>query len=302
MRALVISGGGSKGAFAGGISEYLLRDCKREYDIFVGTSTGSLLVPLLSIGEIDKLKSIYTSVNQKDVFSISPFIIKKRKGEFEMRMNHFNILKMFLKGKKTFGESKNLKKLICEIITPNDFEKMKQNRSEVVVTVSNMSLNQVEYKRLKEYSYEDYCDWIWASANMVPFMSLLEKDGFDYADGGLGNIVPIAEAIRRGACEVDVIVLKTQKPNFKKKAIKNAFELTTRVFDFMMNQIIADDIVIGKLQSKSSQVNLNFYHPPELLTKNALIFDPVMMKRWWQMGYEFGRDNSPFCRLIEIKK
>jgi predicted patatin/cPLA2 family phospholipase len=27
MKALVISGGGSKGAFAGGIAEYLIRDC-----------------------------------------------------------------------------------------------------------------------------------------------------------------------------------------------------------------------------------------------------------------------------------
>lgn len=300
MRALVISGGGSKGAFAGGISEFLLRDCKKNYDIFVGTSTGSLLVPLLSIGEIDKLKSIYTSVKQNDIFSINPFIIKKRKGEFEMKINHFNILKMFLKGEKTFGESKNLKKLICEIITPDDFEKMKQNQAEVVVTVSNMSLKQVEYKCLKNYSYEDYCDWIWASANMIPFMSLLEKDGYDYADGGLGNIVPISEAINRGACEVDVIVLKTENPNFKKTTIKNALELTTRAFDFMMNQIIVDDIIIGKLQSKSSQVNLNFYHPPELLTKNALIFDPQLMKHWWQMGYEFAKNNSPSCRMIPI--
>jgi len=32
MRALVISGGGSKGAFAGGIAEFLIRDCGQEYD------------------------------------------------------------------------------------------------------------------------------------------------------------------------------------------------------------------------------------------------------------------------------
>jgi len=68
MRALVISGGGSKGAFAGGIAEYLITVCKNDYDLFVGTSTGSLLIPLLSIGEISKLKEVYTSVNQKFYF------------------------------------------------------------------------------------------------------------------------------------------------------------------------------------------------------------------------------------------
>jgi len=85
MRALVISGGGSKGAFAGGIAEFLLNDCGHKYDMFLGTSAGSLLIPLLSIGEIDKLKQIYTSVTQNDIFSINPFIIKKKGGNLMLR-------------------------------------------------------------------------------------------------------------------------------------------------------------------------------------------------------------------------
>ena len=36
-KALVISGGGSKGAFAGGIAEYLLKEKNNTYDIFLGT-------------------------------------------------------------------------------------------------------------------------------------------------------------------------------------------------------------------------------------------------------------------------
>ena len=61
MKALVISGGGSKGAFAGGLAEFLITVCKKEYKIFIGSSTGSLLVPLLAIGEIPKLKSVFTT-------------------------------------------------------------------------------------------------------------------------------------------------------------------------------------------------------------------------------------------------
>jgi len=47
VRALVISGGGSKGAFAGGVAQYLMEGRGRDYDMFLGTSTGSLLVPHL---------------------------------------------------------------------------------------------------------------------------------------------------------------------------------------------------------------------------------------------------------------
>jgi len=162
-----------------------------------------------------------------------------------------------------------------------------------------MSCNRVEYKRLKDFDYHDFCNWVWASANMVPFMSLLEKDGFEYADGGMGNIVPIAEAINLGATIIDVIVLKTEKPGLKKRPVKNAFELTTRTFDFMLNQIIVDDLLIGNLISKHNKIHLNFYHPPEMLTKNSLIFEPGLMKLWWQQGYEYAQNNSPFCKCIE---
>ena len=55
MRALVISGGGSKGAFAGGVAQYLMQNEQRNYDMFLGTSTGSLLLPQLAVNDIPKL-------------------------------------------------------------------------------------------------------------------------------------------------------------------------------------------------------------------------------------------------------
>ena len=51
MRALVISGGESKRAFAEGITHYLLEEEKQSYDLFLGTSTGSLLISHLALGK-----------------------------------------------------------------------------------------------------------------------------------------------------------------------------------------------------------------------------------------------------------
>ena len=56
MRALVISGGGSKGAFAGGVAEYLMQELGHRYDLFLGTSTGSLLISHLALKKISKIK------------------------------------------------------------------------------------------------------------------------------------------------------------------------------------------------------------------------------------------------------
>ncbi len=299
MRALVISGGGSKGAFAGGIAEYLIREEGRRYGLFVGASTGSLLIPLLSIGEITKIKEIYTSVTQSDIFSNCPFIIRRDKEGFRTSINHLGIVGMFIKGAKTFGDSTNLRTLIKRILTEKDFHRIKSHFVDVVVTVSNFTTNKVEYKAAKDGSYEDFVDWMWASSNFIPFMSLLEKNGHEYGDGGFADLIPISEAINRGATEIDVIVLKTEKPRTNHKKVRNALELTTRVFDFMLDQIASDDIAIGKLAGAEKKVSLNFYHPPELLTENSLVFDPVMMKRWWQEGLEFGRDYQPTCKLVE---
>src|SRR6185369_15651355 len=104
MKALVISGGGSKGAFAGGLADYLISVCKNDYKIFIGSSTGSLLLPLLSIGEIAKLKTVFTTVTQDDIFNNCPFVLKKTGGVYKTKINHLGILQMFLEGKKSFGE------------------------------------------------------------------------------------------------------------------------------------------------------------------------------------------------------
>lgn len=297
MRALVISGGGSKGAFAGGLAEYLITVCRHDYKIFIGSSTGSLLAPLLSIGEIERLKSVFTSVRQNDIFNNCPFLLKRKNDVYRTRINHPGILKMFMKGKKTFGESENLRKLIFRTVTVSDFERMKQK--EVIVTVSNLNTMRVEYKEAKDCTYTDFCEWIWASACLVPFMSLVKKDGFEYADGGMGNIVPIYQAIQKGATDLDIIVLK-RLDNIRKTPVRNALDLTSRVFSFMLNQIVTDDLIIGRLESQNKNIRLNFYYPEQELTTNSLIFDPVQMKEWWRYGYQTGEKNKPECRILNI--
>ncbi len=97
MNALVISGGGSKGAFAGGVAEYLIGHTKKEYDLFVGTSTGSLLIPFLARGEIERIKKLYTTIEQSDIFTVCPFKIRKKNGKVKVGINHFGIIKQFIR-------------------------------------------------------------------------------------------------------------------------------------------------------------------------------------------------------------
>ena len=289
MKALVISGGGSKGAFAGGVAQYLIEDLKREYQIFIGTSTGSLLVSHLALNKIEKIKSVYTNVNNNSIFSVCPFIVKQKHGADNIAINHINVLINFLRGSKTFGESHNLKRLIRQNLTETDFKALKNTSKDIVVTVSNLSLNQVEYKSIQDYEYDEFIEWIWISCNYTPFMSLVKKNGCEYADGGLGNMVPIEEAINRGATEVDAIILQTEVSHYNRMPSRNPFSLMTNMFTFMLDRIESQNIKIGKHVANHNNAIINFYYTPTILTTNSLIFNKAKMAKWWQSGYDFAR-------------
>ncbi|MCF4101226.1 patatin-like phospholipase family protein [Gillisia sp. M10.2A] len=299
MRALVISGGGSKGAFAGGVAQYLQEAQGNEYDLYLGTSTGSLLISHLALNKTQKIKEVYTSVNQHSIFSNRPFDIKRKHGHDQITINHLKVLRNFLRGKKTFGESLHLKRLIKETITKEEFEELKAGPKDIVVTVSNLSLNEVEYKSIKDYNYEDFCEWIWISCNYTPFMSLVLKNGCEYADGGLGSMVPIEEAIKRGATEIDAIILQTEVTYFNRMPSKNVFSLITNLFSFMLDRIETQNIRIGKFAAANKDVIINFYYTPTVLTTNSLIFDKVKMEKWWESGYSFAKYKNEELNQIE---
>lgn len=292
MKALVISGGGSKGAFAGGVAEYLIKEVKRDYQLYLGSSTGSLLIPQLALGNIDKVKHIYTNVNQSDIFSLNPFVTKREGDRTYVTINFLNTVIQFIKKKRTFGESKNLRKTIVKNFSKRDFENARCCDKDIVVTVSNLSKNKVEYKSIQDFSYQDFIDWIWISCNMVPFMSIVTKDGFEYADGGFGSSVPIKEAVWRGATEIDAIILEAENMEQNKVLGKNPFSLMMNLFGFMLDQVEKNDIVAGKLAAVQRNVKLNLYYTPSQLTENSLIFNKKLMAEWWKDGYHYAKTKN----------
>ncbi|ADV51015.1 patatin-like phospholipase family protein [Cellulophaga sp. E16_2] len=290
MKALVISGGGSKGAFAGGVAQYLMEIKKKEYDLFLGTSTGSLLIPQLSLNNVGKLYDIYTNVNQLSIFSLNPFIVKKKDGREFVTINYFTTFLQFLKRKRTFGESGALRRTIKKNFSLEEFNQIKNSNKKVIVTVSNLSKNRVEYKELSEFSYEEFCDWIWISCNYIPFMSLVKRDGYEYGDGGLGCVVPIREAIRRGATEVDAIILESENLNQNKVLGKNPFSLMLSIYGFVLDQIEYHDVSEGVLAAKHNGVKLNLYYTPTRLTENSLVFNKKLMREWWLQGFSYAEE------------
>tara|TARA_R110002049_G_scaffold309289_2_gene520234 strand:- start:6510 stop:7424 length:915 start_codon:yes stop_codon:yes gene_type:complete len=301
MRALVISGGGSKGAYAGGVAEYLIKEKGHQYDLFVGTSTGSLLVPHIAAGKIDKIYDVFTDVKQSNIFSVNPFNLRKKGDREFVSINFLNSLWQFMKMKRTFGESKALKRYLKKNFTEEEYNLIRTTKEDVVVTVSNLSKNRVEYKSIKDFSYDEFCEWIWISCNYIPFMSLVEVDGFEYADGAFGCVVPIREAIQRGATEIDAVVLESENMEYMKVLGKNPFSLMLNLFGHLLDQVERSDVLIGKLAAKNKDVKLNLYYTPSKLTENSLIFNKKLMVSWWKQGYDYAERKHKEAMSNELR-
>lgn len=67
-KALILSGGGAKGAFSIGALKVLKESRGTlDFDIISGTSTGSLIAALLAAGRLDLLEEIYLNVDNTDI-------------------------------------------------------------------------------------------------------------------------------------------------------------------------------------------------------------------------------------------
>ena len=157
LHAVVISGGGAFGAWGVGVAQGLSEgENPRNYTLGVGTSTGSLMGPLVLLGDFPTLINAYTSVTQKDIFDVNPF---KKNG----KLKSFNFVKRAIGGKSTVGETNNLRATIEKFFTQADFEKMKAQNKEFVATTVSMTTGKTHHKSTADHDYQNMVDWMFLS-------------------------------------------------------------------------------------------------------------------------------------------
>jgi len=308
MKALVLSGGGSKGAYVGGMLEYMKMEMGKEYELYLGTSTGSLLQTLASVNDFESLKEGYTTMGLDDIYKISPL---KKNGKF----NLWSIFRMIVFRKEpTFGDSSNLKDLIYRFFPQEKYNQSLAEGKNIVTCVTNLSRARSEYYSsvaLGEEGYDKFVDWTWISGNAVPFTSLVRRGVEDdyYADGGFMEHVPIRKAIEMGATEIDVISTKTENYSGDVDVDfgNNPLELIERMFDVFLRENADRDIEAAKNIAKENDVTVNIYFLPKSLTDNTMFFDEKQMRGWWDEGYNYikkldeQKDLKKACKVIKMR-
>lgn len=285
-KALVISGGGARGAWGVGVAEGISK--KNNYDLVVGTSTGSLMGPLVLLRDFKRLRKAYTSVIQDSIFNVNPF-------NSDGSICYWRFAYRLLTGAKTLGETQNLLKLIKKFFKEEDYKSIREKGYNYGAAVTSLTSNTVKVESIRDNSYEDMKEWMWASANEPVFMTTVQKNGEAWVDGGLKDYLPIAYAIDQGAGQIDVIIHNgLQFAPTKWKQTGGIMDLLLRTITIFKADVGEDDVAIAKLMAtvkdkvkKEVTLNLYFMSPDQVnMIPNELIFNKAIMTKLLKEGYE----------------
>jgi NTE family protein len=186
-RAIVMSGGGSKGAFQVGAADYLIKDLKLTFDVVAGVSTGAVNAAALAqakdhaelVQQVDLLKRVYDSIrSNRDVYSDR--FLGLFGGTFGSVLNGL-----------TRGHAYDpapFRKLIRDHVDPQRIA-----RSGRAWRVGAVDLESGQYKAFDEKSGRVH-EATLASASMPVFFPPVRFDNGVWVDGGVRNVTPLKEA------------------------------------------------------------------------------------------------------------
>jgi predicted acylesterase/phospholipase RssA len=305
-RALVLSGGGAKGAFTAGAVKYLMVELGLHFDLVVGTSTGALIAPLVATRDVANLIHFYENVEDRDILKDRPDLLA------------------FLFS-DALNDSKPLERLIHTFFgNRRRYERLIRSSTEIFVTVVNMQTGEIEYGNQHRDSKPVLLKKILASA-CVPVMMPPVKIGTDqYVDGGVKEIAPLSKAIDEGATHIVSVILSPDALHREpvRKEFTGSMEILKRTLALLTDEIVDNDLKIATVYSEAIRylnqikahakkelgltgpqmrklfrglenpfegkriVGITTIRPDEELMESSLSFDPDQMREMVDKGYK----------------
>ncbi|TGM81772.1 patatin-like phospholipase family protein [Leptospira mtsangambouensis] len=209
-RALVLSGGGARGAYQAGVLRYL-EEIHWKPDIICGTSVGAINACAIGSGmNSSRLSELWLRLNQKNI----------------MRYSIWNMLKgLFRKKYYPLVETYPLKKFIHENL---DFTKLNESKTKVIISAVNILSSELKFFENPNLQIEH----ILASSAIPMIFPWQIIEGEPYWDGGVMANTPILPALTHEASEIVVVLLSPvggmrvmDAPKTKDEALERLFEL-----------------------------------------------------------------------------
>lgn len=280
MRALVLSGGGSKGSWQAGVIKGL---CHRPeyhggFHFVAGTSVGALNACAIAMQR---------RIDFPDATKLLEEIWHSRLDIWKLKFPPY------ISGlwSNSLGTNKGLKNLLevyinCEHIAASD------------VTLSITAVN-LESGQIRRFDGKDpqLVKGLLASSSFPIAFPPEEIDGHLYTDGGVRDVAPLGEAIKAGATEIVVVLCSDpdaleHTPTLKSK-LNRVYKVAMQVVDIMAAEILLNDIkrcnnVNAQIAEGGApgkrRIKLTLFFPQRPLA-DSLDFSPSTMRKQFAMGY-----------------
>lgn len=215
-RALVLSGGGAKGAYQIGVWK-ALRKLKIDFHIVTGTSVGALNGTFMVQDDYHRAKRLWKKMNFKFVFDgevLKQYNDCKTTTDM-MQMFGYNFLK------NGGMDVQNLENLVVHYFSPKKF--FASNRDFGISTYNFTDMKPVKIKKC-DLNNENVVDYIMASSCCFPAFRMRKIGTKKYIDGGVFDYIPINLAIDLGADEI--IAVDLHAPGIHERIKDNNIPIT----------------------------------------------------------------------------
>jgi NTE family protein len=223
---LVLSGGGSRGAYQIGVWQ-ALRELGIEIDVVAGTSVGAINGAIICQGGFDIAASIWKEVETNMVFDLKEDNKIPKKSDFTINIGGMSLeqINQYAKEMLTNGgaDVSGLKSVLATRL------------DEKIIRESTISfgLVTVEYPSMKPYYMQkndipqgQLIDYILASASCFPAIKTYDIGNKKFIDGGYADNLPINFALEMGATTIIAVDLESIGI-FKKIKLYDADKLIT---------------------------------------------------------------------------
>jgi NTE family protein len=214
--ALVLSGGGSRGAFQLGALE-VLAEAGYTYTCVAGVSVGALNGTMVAGGQLDRLGTLWRTITREDVFTGRwPWVL-------------FNVLR----GRRGLYDNSPLLELIRREVDPEGID--------IPLEIGVVKLESGQYLPIRPNSPR-FRELVFASTIIPIIWPPYEAGGDSFVDGGLRNITPLGNVVNH---EPDRIIIITAEPRDKPPAsmsLDTIVDVARRSLDVLLDETFKNDI------------------------------------------------------------
>lgn len=241
--ALVLSGGGAKGAFQVGAEKYAREVKGYHWDVIAGVSVGALNGSMLAMEKYDRLMEIWNTISSEKVYT----------GGF----NLWSVIRLLL-GARSFYNNQPLQKMLAE-----EFQPQAISADLRVGAVSLISGEYVEFRG----NDPDLQRAVLASTVMPIIWEpvRVSEQHTEMVDGGVRNLTPIGDVLDTNPDEVVVINCSPQPPEVLPEPPGNILKIGMRTLDLLLNELFQSDVRefvrINHLVKEAAARGVVLHHP-----------------------------------------